>query len=183
MGDRFFYIFFCNLSKNPFVASIESESFTPIKSRRPISALISIDGVRQGQRRFYAIRDLNVILKSNQYFYDMPDGIFSVDDYHRLIDRSLKLYGPHITFSFTPRVAAAADCYEFEIQLAGITKQFKISRTSHYVAEDELVQILNELLQIIDPSSAKAYCALRNDFGIAIVTPDQKEDMIDQGFS
>lgn len=186
-GDKLMYIIFINESNYPTVINIDSTIFQPQTSKYDISRFVPIESLSN-------IDNLNIlnfdnkinfseIITSSQYFFDSPDGIWSVESYQKLIDKSFKIYNPLIDLEFTP-LPKQGNMYQFNIKIAKFSKIYSLEIASNYVDSINLIFVLNDILNNIDDNSNKLFVSLSNicDFGIALVTIDEKEKLLENGF-
>lgn len=187
-GDRLRYIIFCSNSDNPILLDIDSMSFEPRISNYEITKFIPVDklaeGTTQEKIKFDTRDSFSSILNEQQYFFDIPDGIYSVMDYEDLLQKSLELYRPQIDFHFLP-LPESDDKYVFNIDIEGFSKTYSVDKASDYVDSNNLVLLLNDMLKAIDTNTHRYFISLRYvcDFGIAFVNDELRAKLLENGFA
>lgn len=189
-GDRLRYLVFCNRSVNPVLINIDSMTFQPHISKFDISYYLPIELIISQTNSDSNIIKVNTrkiffnILDANSYFFDIPDGIWSVNDYSDLLKKSFFLYDSSINIDFIS-MPNIDDKYVFNIKINEFTKSYYVDKCSHYIDSCNLVAILNDILQNIDKCCDRFFVELRDvcDFGIALIKQEQCELLIENGYT
>lgn len=125
---------------------------------------------------------LNEFLKPAEYFVDVPDCIFSGDDYRELIVKALSLSNSQLVLeSFS--ASKDHDGYIIEVIVNSTVLKVKIPITSDYVNDQALVDFLNEIKSIKKSLEEYEYFAMDEavvDFGIAFITKEKYIEIQDK---
>jgi len=125
------------------------------------------------------------IMTSEEYFTDVPDCIFSGNDYREKIEKACELTKGILTFEDFKADDSDRN-FNFELVINGKKDSFSVQKVSDYVDGNSLIIGLNQILKNANYEGDQRFVILAGgsfDFGIAFVNGQQENELIEFGFS
>ncbi|MDX6183039.1 hypothetical protein SGQ44_12020 [Flavobacterium sp. Fl-77] len=164
---------------------LDNSNFKPLTLNKKLDFYLDLNKLSLQNNAYYgnALEKLENIISNEEFFYDVPDGIFEGKDYLEIFDKSFNLLDINIDYSITA-IEEKEDKYFIELEIEGKIFKTFFQKYSHYIDNERITMVLNEILELTQANVQKKFYLLSYefcDFGIVLADQSTYEKLKENG--
>lgn len=197
-GDQMLYLVVESGKGEVILIDIDNSALKPIPLGVQINELLDLNKLEERKPAncqgtdeckpatwlyYSGVKKIEEIVDSTAYFYDIPDCIFGADAYKELLRKSFNLLDKDIFFEFID-LSNKESTYRFKVVIGEFEKTYEVPISSDYVAANELIDILNDIVKNKYSKIDKNFYLISYDlcdFGIVCADSNLAKELMAQG--